>query len=210
MFDRPQDGDQKQADKDEAENAKDSATEKDDQSAAVEATENGAAGDAPVVSPKADEKTPEVAENGTEAENVNETTATTLNESKEVVEGGEDANAASTPATDSAKKAKKEKSAKKRFLSFRSFSFSKKDKQKPAKKDAEEKAAVTNGECEKVPEEVGVPHARAKCYLFYHYYLGCHKHTWDCMHTGTHMWNKRRARATNNNIKSNWPIQLAL
>lgn len=142
-------------DKDEGENAKDSATEKDDQSAAVEATENGAAGDAPIISPKADEKTPEIAvESGNDAENVNDTTATTLNESKEVVEIGDDANAASTPTTDSAKKAKKEKS-KKRFLSFRTFSFSKKDKQKPAKKDAEEKAAVTNGECEKVPEEVG-------------------------------------------------------
>lgn len=44
---------------------------------------------------------------------------------------------------------KKEK-VKKRW-SFRSFSFSKKDKQKPAKK---EEAELTNGECEKVPEEV--------------------------------------------------------
>lgn len=89
---------------------------------------------------------------------MNDTTATTLNESKEVVEAGEDVNAASTPITDSNKKPKKEKS-KKRFLSFRSFSFSKKDKQKPAKKgSADESAAnttaVTNGECEKVPEEV--------------------------------------------------------
>lgn len=147
-------GEQKQTDKDEAENEKDIATEKGDQSVAIEAVENGGAGDVPIVSPSTDEKLPEIVEHGNETENVNDTTATTLNESKEVVEAGEDANAASTPATDSAKKAKKEKS-KKRFLSFRSFSFSKKDKQKPAKKDAEEKAAVTNGECEIVPEEVG-------------------------------------------------------
>lgn len=68
----------------------------------------------------------------------------------EAVEGAEDAAASSTPVSDSAKKQKKEK-PKKRFLSFRSFSFSKKDKQKPAKK---EEAAATNGEIEKVPEEV--------------------------------------------------------
>lgn len=102
-------------------------------------------------------------------------TATTLNESKEVVETGDDSNAeAATPATDSAKKVKKEKS-KKRFLSFRSFSFSKKDKQKPAKKEAEEKAAVTNGECEKVPEEVSYhqPYTiRFYCYFWPHNNLG--------------------------------------
>lgn len=114
-----------------------------------------------LVSPNVDEKIPEIAENANEADAAAaaaaiDTTATTLNESKDGVETGEDANA--TPATDSAKKVKKEKS-KKRFLSFRSFSFSKKDKQKPAKKDAEEKAAVTNGECEKVPEEVSAASA---------------------------------------------------
>lgn len=54
-----------------------------------------------------------------------------------------------TEAEDSARKPKKEK-VKKRW-SFRSFSFSKKDKQKPVKK---EEAVLTNGECEKVPEEV--------------------------------------------------------
>ena len=61
---------------------------------------------------------------------------------------------------DSQKKPKKEKVKKK--WSFRSISFSKKDKQKPSKKDKkddekkDDAAAekTTNGECEKVPEEV--------------------------------------------------------
>lgn len=63
-----------------------------------------------------------------------------MNESKDVP-----ANPEENETADSNKKQKKEK--KKRW-SFRSFSFSKKDKQKPAKKEE------TNGECEKVPEEV--------------------------------------------------------
>lgn len=64
-------------------------------------------------------------------------------------------------AADSNKKPKKEKVKKK--WSFRSISFSKKDKQKPSKKEKDNKDAAvaeetpaqeTNGECEKVPEEV--------------------------------------------------------
>ncbi|CAO1333042.1 unnamed protein product [Diamesa serratosioi] len=63
-------------------------------------------------------------------------------------------------AADSNKKPKKEKVKKK--WSFRSISFSKKDKQKPSKKDNKDKDAAvaeetpaeqTNGDCEKVPEE---------------------------------------------------------
>lgn len=64
-----------------------------------------------------------------------------MNESKDVP-----ANPEENETPDSNKKQKKEK--KKRW-SFRSFSFSKKDKQKPVKKEE-----ATNGECEKVPEEV--------------------------------------------------------
>lgn len=64
-------------------------------------------------------------------------------------------------AGDSNKKPKKEKVKKK--WSFRSISFSKKDKQKPSKKENKDKDAAvaeetpaeqTNGDCEKVPEEV--------------------------------------------------------
>lgn len=134
--------------KDETENEKDSATEK--LNVDVKTPEEQGAGDAAACADQ-------TKENGTEkateaAENVNDTTVTSLDESKvsEAVEGAEDAAASSTPVSDSAKKQKKDK-PKKRFLSFRSFSFSKKDKQKPAKK---EEAAATNGECEKVPEEV--------------------------------------------------------
>lgn len=90
-------------------------------------------------------------ENDDGTENVADTTAGTLDESKDCAEtAGGDA----TSLTDSAKKPKKEKS-KKRFLSFRSFSFSKKDKTKPKKEEAA--ANITNGECEKVPEEVSEP-----------------------------------------------------
>lgn len=64
-----------------------------------------------------------------------------MNESKDAP-----ANPEENETPDSNKKLKKEK--KKRW-SFRSFSFSKKDKQKPTKKEE-----TTNGECEKVPEEV--------------------------------------------------------
>lgn len=124
------------------ENEKDKATEKEEAPAVVAPAENGA-GDAPEV----EEKQAESEKPAAESDNAIDTTATSLNESKELVEGEGDA---ATPNTDSAKKAKKEKS-KKRFLSFRSFSFSKKDKQKPKKA---EEVAATNGECEKVPEEV--------------------------------------------------------
>lgn len=84
-----------------------------------------------------------------------------LNESK----GTDSTTEASTP--DSSKKTKKDKLKKK--WSFRSISFGKKDKQKPLKKTeektetAKEEGAIaatteavtdTNGECEKVPDEV--------------------------------------------------------
>lgn len=83
-------------------------------------------------------------------------------EAKTPTETGDAANETATEENganaedDSAKKPKKDK-VKKRW-SFRSFSFSKKDKQKPAKKDdaAAAAAATANGECEKVPEEVSV------------------------------------------------------
>lgn len=108
--------------------------------------------EAPKESPATDEAKTDSAEptetakpsengDGTEAEQ-------TLNESKDAVEGADDANTTATPADG---KKKKEKS-KKRFLSFRSFSFSKKDKSKPKKE--ENAADTTNGEIEKVPEEV--------------------------------------------------------
>lgn len=140
--------------KDDVENAKDAVTEKSEQpaAAAVAAVEEAAAAVAAIVlDDKADTKAEEKpAENGDGAENAADTTTGTLDESKDGVENAGD-DASSTPATDSAKKPKKEKS-KKRFLSFRSFSFSKKDKQKPKKEEAA--ANTTNGECEKVPEEV--------------------------------------------------------
>lgn len=105
---------EKTADTEVAENAKDIATEKEQNPPQLEVVE-----EVPT-------------ENGDE----------TLNESKiseaPIVENG-----------DSNKKPKKEKVKKK--WSFRSISFSKKDKQKPAKKDE-----ATNGECEKVPEEVSL------------------------------------------------------
>uniref|UniRef100_A0A182YFV8 Uncharacterized protein n=1 Tax=Anopheles stephensi TaxID=30069 RepID=A0A182YFV8_ANOST len=62
----------------------------------------------------------------------------------------ESLNDSKAPAADEAnKKAKKPK----KKWSFRSLSFSKKDKQKPAKKEKDEERV--NGECEKVPEEPG-------------------------------------------------------
>ena len=88
-------------------------------------------------------------------EDANKTTATengdeSLNEGKPAEE----------VTADSQKKPKKEKVKKK--WSFRSISFSKKDKQKPSKKDKKDEEKkdeatadkTTNGECEKVPEEV--------------------------------------------------------
>lgn len=138
--------------KDEAENEKDNVPEK-----KVESEDKNGSGDA-----KIEEASPVVVvENGvaaTENEGA-DTTTETLDESKvsEVIEATEQGTDAA--ATDSNKKPKKEKT-KKRW-SFRSFSFSKKDKQKPEKrKNAEDAAAnestaaVTNGDCEKVVEEV--------------------------------------------------------
>lgn len=91
----------------------------------------------------------------TPSDDANKTTATengdeTLNESKPAEE----------VTADSQKKPKKEKVKKK--WSFRSISFSKKDKQKPSKKDKKDEDKkdeasldkTTNGDCEKVPEEV--------------------------------------------------------
>jgi hypothetical protein len=75
-------------------------------------------------------------------------------------------------AEDSGKK-KKEKVKKK--WSFRSISFSKKDKQKPNKEkkkdDEANKEKATNGECEKVPEEVSslncFPFVCTSVYVFF-------------------------------------------
>lgn len=155
----PQTNETKEEKKDDVENEKDAVTEKSEQpAAATVAAEAAADAPAPAAEPtaaetKAEEK-PTVAENGDGGENAADTTTGTLDESKDGVEntGESDANASSTPVTDSAKKAKKDKS-KKRFLSFRSFSFSKKDKTKPKKEEAAA-ANTTNGDCEKVPEEV--------------------------------------------------------
>lgn len=89
------------------------------------------------VTPAAEAKPDEAAKESTETvENGGDTTVTSLDDSKVTTENGE---------TEGSTKKKKEKS-KKRFLSFRSFSFSKKDKQKPAKKSAEEQVASPNGE----------------------------------------------------------------
>lgn len=142
---------------DEAENEKDIATEK-EQIAPVAIAENGSESPAAEIEAAASK----LIENGINAvaNAIDETTTTLLNESKlseAAVAIGEEAviaveeNANATGDEDSNKKQKKEK--KKRW-SFRSFSFSKKDKQKPAKKD--DSATVTNGDCEKVPEEVSL------------------------------------------------------
>lgn len=141
---------------DEAENEKDIATEK-EQIAPVAIAENGSESPAAEIEAAASK----LIENGINAVTnaIDETTTTLLNDSKlseAAVAVGEEAviaveeNASATGDEDSNKKQKKEK--KKRW-SFRSFSFSKKDKQKPAKKD-DSATAATNGECEKVPEEV--------------------------------------------------------
>lgn len=145
-------------------------TEEKEIKAAALIIENGASGDA---APKVIEKP---VENGSAsateiAVDAANATATTLDDSKvsEVVEATESGDAAApaadgadgaaggdAAAADSQKKPKKEKT-KKRW-SFRSFSFSKKDKQKPEKKKKDEEAAndtaaVTNGDCDKVLEE---------------------------------------------------------
>lgn len=87
----------------------------------------------------------------------NQTTeAAAAEETSAIVESHGDADS-----EEGAKKPKKEK-VKKRW-SFRSFSFSKKDKQKPTKK--EETPASTNGECEQVPEEV----CFNQCFVLYVY-----------------------------------------
>lgn len=106
-----------------AENEKDAATEK------AEVTTNGHAEekDASAVT--------HVENGGDESINVSK-----------VSEAG--ATSPTSETAESNKKPKKEKVKKK--WSFRSISFSKKDKQKPAKKEEEK----TNGEIEKVPEEV--------------------------------------------------------
>lgn len=113
-----------------AENAKDAATEK-DQIAAV--TTNGHS--------EGQDAAENPIENGGGGDE-------SLNVSK-ASEAGATSPTTET-AADSNKKPKKEKVKKK--WSFRSISFSKKDKQKPAKKEEEK----TNGEIEKVPEEVSV------------------------------------------------------
>lgn len=99
-----------------------------------------------VPSAEANNKTTENGTSGDETmsnENNNETTGSGTGNAD-----GDTANASAEngSAADSNKKPKKVK----KRLSFRLFSFSKKDKQKPSKKDD----AAKNGECEKVPEEV--------------------------------------------------------
>lgn len=120
---------EKKVETDAAENEKDSSTEK-------ESTTTGGAGDASAAS--ASSPTTEKAESDSDATNKTQENGSadeTLNDSK----SAEDSN-------------KKPKKVKKKW-SFRSISFSKKDKQKPVKKDKEGEEKV-NGECEKVPEEV--------------------------------------------------------
>lgn len=154
---------------DEAENEKDIATEK-EQIAPVAIAENGSESPAAELEAAASK----LIENGINAVTnaIDETTTTLLNDSKlseAAVAIGEEAviaveeNANATGEEDSNKKQKKEK--KKRW-SFRSFSFSKKDKQKPSKKD-DSATAATNGECEKVLEEVS---RRARCRMRAHSY----------------------------------------
>lgn len=141
------------------EEKKDGETEKTEEAvekkeeAAEAPKEEAAAADAKSDAVEATEKP---AENGDDTEAAAAASAEqTLNESKDAVEGADDA--ASTPADG---KKKKEKS-KKRFLSFRSFSFSKKDKSKPKKE--ENPAETTNGDIEKVPEEVSARFVFVSC-----------------------------------------------
>lgn len=150
---------------DEAENEKDIATEKEQATvaAAPVAIAENSDGDS------AADKSVVIVENGTNS-NMDETATTLLNETGKTIDAAaaaavteegvaavEDATVAAAAADeDSNKKPKKEK---KKKWSFRSFSFSKKDKQKPTKKEdattaAAAAATATNGECEKVPEEV--------------------------------------------------------
>lgn len=128
---------EKKVESDAAENEKDASTEK-------ESNKDGA-GDASAtasVSSPTTEKQP--AESDSDAANKTQENGgsadETLNDSKTAA--AEDSN-------------KKPKKVKKKW-SFRSISFSKKDKQKPAKKEKEGEEKV-NGECEKVPEEVSAP-----------------------------------------------------
>lgn len=137
-----QDKEIKVGDTDDAENEKDTTTEKEQQNQPqIEGGDN-------IKTEVATDATAAAAptENGTsdETEQLDESK---LSETATAAAGDE---TAATEATgDSNKKPKKSK----KKWSFRSFSFSKKDKQKPVKKD-EAAAAATNGECEKVPEEV--------------------------------------------------------
>uniref|UniRef100_A0A182VTY5 Uncharacterized protein n=1 Tax=Anopheles minimus TaxID=112268 RepID=A0A182VTY5_9DIPT len=113
---------------DAAENEKDSTTEKTNKEGG-----DGGGGDTSVatVSPTSEGESDannKTLENGSNDESLNDSKA---------------------PAADEANK--KPKKPKKKW-SFRSLSFSKKDKQKPAKKEKDEERV--NGECEKVPEEV--------------------------------------------------------
>uniref|UniRef100_A0A182T7V3 Uncharacterized protein n=1 Tax=Anopheles maculatus TaxID=74869 RepID=A0A182T7V3_9DIPT len=113
---------------DAAENEKDSTTEKSNK----EGGDGGGGGDTSVaaVSPTSEGESDgnnKTLENGSNDESLNDSKA---------------------PTDEANKKAKKPK----KKWSFRSLSFSKKDKQKPAKKEKDEERV--NGECEKVPEEL--------------------------------------------------------
>lgn len=135
---------EKKVESDAAENEKDASTEKES------SKDGGAGGDAAAESASS----PIAASSPVAADKTAETTVTSDSDAgNKTLENGSTAdetlNDSKAAAEDSNKKPKKVK----KKWSFRSISFSKKDKQKPAKKekDGEEKV---NGDCEKVPEEV--------------------------------------------------------
>lgn len=136
---------EKKVESDAAENEKDASTEKES------SKDGGAGGDAAAAESAS---SPIAASSPVAADKTAETTVTSDSDAgNKTLENGSTAdetlNDSKAAAEDSNKKPKKVK----KKWSFRSISFSKKDKQKPAKKekDGEEKV---NGDCEKVPEEV--------------------------------------------------------
>lgn len=124
---------EKKVESDAAENEKDASTEKESKDGGGDA--GGEAAPIAASSPVAADKTASEDSDAGNKTLENGSTDETLNDSKTA----EDSN-------------KKPKKVKKKW-SFRSISFSKKDKQKPAKKDKDGEEKV-NGDCEKVPEEV--------------------------------------------------------
>uniref|UniRef100_A0A182QD16 Uncharacterized protein n=1 Tax=Anopheles farauti TaxID=69004 RepID=A0A182QD16_9DIPT len=117
---------------DAAENEKDSTTEKANK-------EGGDGGGGGVGDTTGNAITPTAEKEDTESDANNKTLENGSND--------ESLNDSKAPADEAGKKPKKPK----KKWSFRSLSFSKKDKQKPAKKEKDEERV--NGECEKVPEE---------------------------------------------------------